>query len=224
MSETAAAATHHPGLAHHFESYEQQKQSSFLGMWLFLAQEIMFFGGFFVVYVIYRGMYGDAFAIGSRELSVSIGALNTCVLLLSSFTMVVAVSAAQQGKSKWVVYMLLLTMFFGLVFLGVKIAFEYIPKWDHGLVPGLHWDPHVPYEGRGLPLYFALYFGMTGMHGLHVLVGIGIMAFMLVPAWKGKWHPKNYNFVEGFGLYWHFVDIVWIFIFPFLYLIGLATH
>ncbi len=211
-------------LAHHFDTLAQQRESVSLGMWLFLAQEIMFFGGFFVTYVIYRGMYGDAFAAGRRELSVSLGALNTCVLLFSSFTMVVAVSAAQQGKRKWVVYMLILTMLFGAIFLGVKIVFEYMPKWEHGLVPGLHWDPHVEYEGRGLPLFFALYFGMTGMHGLHVLIGILIMAFMLRPAWKGKWTPQNYNFVEGFGLYWHFVDIVWIFIFPFLYLIGLSTH
>ena len=105
-----------------------------------------------------------------------------------------------------------------------KIVFEYLPKWEHGLVPGLNWDWHGADVGRGLPLYFALYFGMTGMHGLHVLIGIVIMAFMLRPAWKGKWTPQNYNFVEGFGLYWHFVDIVWIFLFPFLYLFGLATH
>lgn len=224
MSDSAAAAAHHPGLAHHFDSYEQQKQSSFLGMWLFLVQEIMFLGGFFVTYVVYRALYGDAFAVASRELDPWVGFVNTCVLLLSSFTMVVAVSAAQQGKRKWVVYGLILTILFASAFLVIKWEYEYTEKWKHHLVPGLNWEWHGEDVGRGVELYFSLYFAMTGMHALHVVIGIAIMLFMLRPAWKGKWGPDNYNFVEGFGLYWHIVDIVWIFIFPFLYLIDLATH
>ena len=223
MSASTAAA-HQPGLAHHFESYEQQKESSFLGMWLFLVQEIMFFGTIFVTYVVYRGLYGDAFAAASRELDVPIGAANTGVLLLSSFTMVLAVMGGQRGDKKMIVWGLILTMVFGGAFLGVKY-FEYGAKWEHHLVPGPHFEWHGdPAHAHGAEIFFSLYFGMTGMHALHMIVGIGIMLFMLRPAARGKWTPENHNFVEGFGLYWHFVDIVWIFIFPFLYLIGLATH
>ena len=224
MSASSAAAAHHPGLAHHFDSYEQQKESSFLGMWLFLVQEIMFFGAIFVTYVVYRAMYPDAFAAASRELDVPIGAFNTGVLLLSSFTMVVAVIGAKRGNNKLIVLGLVLTIVFGGIFLGVKY-FEYGAKWEHHLVPGPHFEWHGEPVGRGAEIFFSLYFGMTGMHALHMIIGIGIMLFMLRPAWKGKWTKENHNFVEGFGLYWHFVDIVWIFLFPFLYLIGLAgTH
>ena len=217
------AAAHPPGLAHHFESYEQQKQSSFLGMWLFLVQEVMFFGGLFVCYVVYRSLYGEAFAAGSRELSVPIGAANTAVLLFSSFTMVLAVAGAQMGKRKLIVLGLVLTILFGGIFLGVKY-FEYKGKWDHHLVPGPGFEWHGAEVGSSVEIFFCLYFAMTGMHALHMVIGIVIMLFMLRPAWRGKWTPENHNFVEGFGLYWHFVDIVWIFLFPFLYLIGLAGH
>ncbi len=223
MSDSHATAGHLPGLAHHFESYEQQKESSFLGMWLFLVQEVMFFGGLFVTYVVYRSLYGDAFAAASRELNVTIGALNTTVLLFSSFTMVVAVIGAKEGNRKKIVLGLLLTILFGAIFLGVKY-FEYSAKWEHHLVPGPYFEWHGVGDGRPAEIFYCLYFAMTGMHALHMVVGIGIMFFMLRPAWRGKWTPQNHNFVEGFGLYWHFVDIVWIFLFPFLYLIGLATH
>lgn len=224
MSASNAATADHPkGLAHHFESREQQKESSFLGMWLFMAQEVMFFGGLFVCYVVYRFMYGDAFAAGSRELDPTLGAINTAVLLLSSFTMVIAVLGAQKGSRKMLVAGLLLTILFGGMFLGIKWVYEYTPKIDHHLLPGPTFEYHGEDVGkRGVEIFFCLYFGMTGMHALHMIVGIGIMFVMLIPAWRGKWGPHNYNFVEGFGLYWHFVDIVWIFLFPFLYLIGLA--
>jgi cytochrome c oxidase subunit 3 len=214
---------HHEGLAHHFESYEQQKQSSFLGMWLFLVQEVLFFGGLFVTYAVYRTLYGHAFVVGSHELSVPIGAFNTGVLLLSSFTMVVAVAGAQRGNRKMIVWGLILTILFGCTFLGVKWFFEYTPKWEHGLFPGPGFEWHGPEVGKGVEIFFSLYFAMTGMHALHMVVGIGIMLVMIPLAWRGKWTPQNYNFVEGFGLYWHFVDIVWIFLFPFLYLIGLSS-
>ncbi len=220
MSDAHAAA--HPGLAHHFESYEQQKESSFLGMWLFLVQEVMFFGGLFTCYVTYRSLYGEAFEAASRELNVLIGALNTTVLLFSSYTMVVAVIGAKEGNRKKIVAGLLLTILFGSIFLGVKVI-EYGDKWEHRLVPGPYFEWHGEEVGRQVEMFFNLYFAMTGMHALHMIVGIGIMLFMLRPAWRGKWTPDNHNFVEGFGLYWHFVDIVWIFLFPFLYLIGLAT-
>lgn len=211
------------GLAHHFESHEQQRESSLLGMWLFLVQEVMFFGGLFVTYVVYRSMYGEAFLAGSRELDWKIGAFNTAVLLGSSFTMVLAVWAAQLGKRKLIAVGLILTIFLGGVFLGVKYV-EYKGKWEHHLVPGDHFEWHGEAVGESVELFFSLYFVMTGMHALHMVVGIGIMLFMLRPALAGRWGPKNYNFVEGFGLYWHFVDLVWIFLFPFLYLIGLHGH
>ena len=223
MSDSHAAAAHPPGLAHHFESYEQQKQSSFLGMWLFLVQEVMFFGGLFVTYTVYRSLYGDAFAAGSRELDVTIGAVNTTVLLFSSFTIVVAVLGAKHGDLKKLVRGLWLTIGFGTVFLVVKY-FEYSAKWEHHLVPGPFFEWAGEGVGRPVEIFFCLYFAMTGMHALHMVVGIAIMLFMIRPAKRGKWTPENHNFVEGFGLYWHFVDIVWIFLFPFLYLIGLATH
>ena len=218
----AASAHHPPDLAHHFESHEQQKQSSLLGMWAFLAQEIMFFSGLFVAYVVYRGMYPAAFAFGSQELDWKLGALNTVVLLISSFTMVYAVVGAQRGNRKMIVWGLILTIIFGGVFLGVKVV-EYSAKWEHNLVPGPYFEWHGdPAAGNSVEMFFGLYFAMTGMHALHMIVGIGIMLVMIPLAWRGKWTKNNYNFVEGFGLYWHFVDLVWIFLFPFLYLLGLA--
>lgn len=229
MSDTHAAAQalppgggHQPGLAHHFESYEQQKETSFLGMWIFLAQEVMFFGGLFATYLVYRTLYPHAFIVGSQQLDWRLGAFNTVVLLLSSFTMVVAVAGAQRGNNKMLVRGIYGTMFFGLAFLAIKWFFEYTVKYEHHLVPGLanfHWIESPKEE-----IFFSLYFVMTGMHALHMVVGIGIMCFMIRPALRGKWTPNNYNFVEGFGLYWHFVDIVWIFLFPFLYLIGMASE
>lgn len=218
------ASAHQEGLAHHFESFEQQKQSSFLGMWAFLAQEIMFFSGLFVCYVVYRLMYPEAFALGSRELDVPLGTINTAVLLFSSFTMVLAVWGAQMGKRKIIVLGLVLTILFGGIFLGIKYV-EYSAKWEHHLVPGPYFEWHGEGDvGPEIQLYFALYFAMTGMHALHMVIGIVIMLVMIPLAWRGKWTPQNHNFVEGFGLYWHFVDIVWIFLFPFLYLLGLAGH
>ncbi len=224
-----------PGLAHHFETYEQQKESSFLGMWLFLVQEVMFFGGIFVVYVIYRHMYPLAFEYGSQALNWKIGAANTAVLLFSSFTMVVAVFGAQTGKKNLLIGGLILTMLFGGLFLGVKY-FEYAEKWEHHLVPGDHfdWQAYIDWAvsagiekpagsasvGSEIEIFFSLYFAMTGMHALHMIIGMGIMVWMIFAAKRDRWTPQNYNFVEGFGLYWHFVDIVWIFLFPFLYLVG----
>lgn len=220
MSQSQSAAHAHPeGLAHHFESFEQQKESSFLGMWFFLVQEVLFFGGLFVVYGVYRFLYDDAFVAASRHLDWKIGAFNTCVLLGSSFTMVLAVWAAQQGKRKVIVWGLIFTILLGGLFLGVKY-FEYAAKWEHQLVPGPHFEWHGADVGPGVQIFFSLYFAMTGMHALHMVIGIIIMLCMLRPAWRGKWTRENHNFIEGFGLYWHFVDIVWIFLFPFLYLIG----
>ena len=228
MSSEAAAHAHPKGLAHHFETFEQQKESSFLGMWLFICQEVMFFGGAFAAYVNYRIMYPEAMIAGSQQLNVTIGAANTIVLLCSSFTMVYAVWAAQSGTTKWgwsngrhIVLGLVGTLIFGTIFLVVK-WFEYGDKFSHHLVPGYNFIPPVSNVDNpaATEIFFSLYFGMTGLHALHMVVGMVIMLLMIRPALKGKWDQNNHNFVEGFGLYWHFVDIVWIFLFPFLYLLG----
>ena len=215
-----ASDAHPVGLAHHFESLEQQKQSAFFGMWLFLVQEVLFFGGLFVTYVYYRSQYGDAFAAGSLELDPLTGAINTAVLLISSFTMVVAVYGAQKGNRNLTVGGLVGTIVFGAIFLGIKWFYEYGPKISHGLLPGSNFEWHGAAAGPEVEIFFSLYFAMTGMHALHMVIGIAIMLVMIPLAWRGMWTPGNHNFVEGFGLYWHFVDIVWIFLFPFLYLIA----
>jgi cytochrome c oxidase subunit 3 len=212
---------HAPGrapLAHHFDSYEQQKESATLGMWLFIAQEIMFFGGLFITYTIFRWRYGELFAIGSNQLDIKLGLLNTVVLITSSLTMVLAVRSAQLGRAKAIAGWLVVTLGLGSVFLVVK-AFEYAHKFEHHLVPG----PHFHLEGVIAPqaqLFFMIYFGMTGLHALHMIVGIGLLGWLIVQALKGRFSAENHNWVEGVGLYWHFVDIIWIFLFPLLYLIG----
>ena len=205
-------------LQHHFDNLEQQRDAGTLGMWVFLMTEVMFFGGLFTAYLIYRHNYGDAFAAASHQLDVNLGAINTVVLIGSSLTMALAVHAAQTGKRRAQVSFLLLTIALGVTFLVVK-AFEYKAKFDHGLVPGL------PFEDQGAETYqwqmfFSIYFGMTGMHALHMVIGIVILGVLVRQAWRGRFSPEYYTPVELTGLYWHFVDIVWIFLFPLLYLIG----
>lgn len=207
-----------PGLAHHFDSYEQQKESSSLGMWIFLAQEIMFFGGLFTAYLVYRYLHSDAFAVGSSLLDIKLGCFNTVVLIGSSLTMAMAVRAAQTGKKQQIVTYLILTLVLGGVFLGVKTV-EYGAKWEHHLVPGDNFHADVAEPGH-VQLFFVLYFIMTGMHALHMIIGMAILLYMIWRAKQGAYTPENHNYVEGFGLYWHFVDIIWIFLFPLLYLLG----
>ena len=215
---------HHKGLAHHFETYDQQRESSSLGMWLFLVTEIMFFGGMFLVYTLYRGQNPTAFAAGSHELDIKLGVINTAILIGSSLTMALAVRAGQLGKSKAIVGFLVATIVLGGAFLGIK-SVEYSHKFHEHVVPGENFaftgeGKFVGVDEGGVEMFFSIYFAMTGTHALHMVIGIVIMLFMLLPAWRGKWDENNHNFVEGFGLYWHFVDIVWIFLFPLLYLLG----
>ena len=207
------------GLDHQFDSLDQQRESSFLGMWIFLATEIMFFGGLFTAYIIYRGQNSAGFIAGSHELDIGLGAFNTAVLIGSSLTMALAVWAAQTGKRKAIVWFILATMLLGGVFLGVK-AVEYTAKFEHHLLPGpeFHWPG--PEKAGSVEMFFNLYFLMTGLHALHMIIGIGILAVLAWLAWRGVFSPGNHNLVEGVGLYWHFVDIVWIFLFPLLYLLG----
>ena len=202
-----------------FRDLDQQKQTASLGMWVFLMTEVMFFGGLFLAYTMYRWKYHAGFAEASRELNVTIGAINTGVLILSSFTMAVAVWASEMRKRKALCIFLIVTMLLGGVFLTLK-GFEYAQKFEHHLVPG----PNFSFPGPEAPhaaIFFALYFLMTGMHALHMIIGEGMLLVLLIYAWKGSF-TAGYNApIENGGLYWHFVDIVWIFLFPLLYLIDL---
>ena len=291
---------HPPGLQHHFEDMGQQQESDSIGMWMFLVQEIMFFGGLFTVYLVFRSRYPMAFAAGSNHLDAFYGGLNTLVLIVSSLTMALAVRAAQMGQRNLQVGLLILTMIFGTVFLGVK-AIEYTAKYKEGIVPvaglnlktskeladsdehsgtasvpvgrqdpneslstaegerpGEHkeykntkgdfiWDDvslavqaqqggyltdseKIGYFANGeispakfrdkVQIFFWIYFVMTGLHALHMIIGLGIMTWLVWKAFRGTYTADYYAPVEITGLYWHFVDIVWIFLFPLLYLLG----
>ena len=201
-----------------FDTEAQQKDSSTLGMWIFLITEVMFFGGMFTAYTVYRRAYSDAFAVASSSLNVTIGAINTAVLLISSFTMVMAVRAAQLGQRRTLILFLVLTLIFGGIFLGVK-AYEWNEKFEQHHVPGpsFHLDG-VPQQGHA-QLFFSLYFAMTGLHALHMVIGVGIISWLIWLAGKGRFTAEYNTPVDIAGLYWHFVDIIWIFLFPLLYLI-----
>ncbi len=216
---SGAHATPHPRLQHHFDNLEQQFEASALGMWLFLVTEILFFGGLFLAYLVYRLSYPRAFAEASHELDVVLGGVNTAVLIGSSLTMAMAVWAAQLGRRGRQLLFLGLTIGLGLVFLGIK-AVEYSHKFEHGLVPGRELPLRVGTATRiHAQLFFSLYFVMTGLHAVHMVVGIGLMAVLFVMAYRGRFTRAYHTPVEVSGLYWHFVDIVWIFLFPLLYLI-----
>ncbi len=216
--------------SHQFDDVQQQFDAASLGMWVFLLTEIMFFGGLFCGYAVYRSQYLPSFEAGSRLLNVGFGATNTAVLLASSLTMALAVRAAQMRRRNALMTFVVLTMLLGIAFLGIKFFFEWIPDWKDGVVPGLHWAPagealqHAALRaGVVLPnveLFFCLYFFMTGMHALHMVIGLGIMVYLLLKARSGALTSGHFAPVEMSGLYWHFVDIVWIFLFPLLYLIG----
>ena len=202
--------------AHQFDSAEHQHSASQLGMWVFIAQEILFFGGLFLAYTVYRFSYPAAFAQASHHLDVTLGCFNTAVLIGSSLTMALAVHGAQLGNRWTQTIFLILTIVLGSIFLGVK-TIEYGHKFHEHLVPGASFvfdgDPHAQ-------IFFSLYFVMTGLHALHMVIGIAILAVLTWQAWRGAFGPAYYSPVELTGLYWHFVDIIWIFLFPLLYLIG----
>jgi cytochrome c oxidase subunit 3 len=282
---------HHPRHLHHFDTMDQQKDASSLGMWVFLIQEIMFFGGLFCAYLVYRTRFFTAFGTASATLRIDLGTVNTVVLIGSSLTMALAVNAAQRGLRKRLMGFIVATMILGTMFLGIK-AIEYSEKYERREIPGQNFcfEPQgepcagvseteestpellkrwasggfgkVPEtnselnaaqaaaghgesvstpEGhsadtvgvtpvpqgserqRSMPgseIYFSLYFAMTGMHALHMIIGMGLMIWLLFNAYKGMYSPAYYTPIENFGLYWHFVDIVWIYLFPLLYLIN----
>jgi len=239
MSHAATETHSHPALQHHFENMEQQREAGTLGMWVFLVTEIMFFGGMFLAYTLYRSEHGAAFASASNHLDITLGAVNTGVLILSSFTMAMAVYFTQIGKSRPQIFSLILTIILGLTFLGIK-AVEYRAKYNDSLIPG-HLIPSRPFGPavaehgdedphklhllpgatvKQVELFYWIYFAMTGMHALHMIIGAGLLTFRLIFSIKGRFGPEYHSPVEVIGLYWHFVDIVWIFLFPLLYLLG----
>jgi cytochrome c oxidase subunit 3 len=247
------STAHASHVAHHFDDAEQQYVSAELGMWVFLATEVLFFGGAFLAYSYYRFWYPNEFIAGSHHLDVMLGGINTAVLLTSSLTMVLAVNAAQTDRRGLLALYLFLTMLLGTTFLGVK-AYEYHHKYVEGLVPGRNFNfAHageraeedytslptkkerkgqdaaratdnslaVPksVDSKSVELFYSLYFGMTGLHALHMVIGIAILGVLLVAALRGAFVGGHFTRIEMTGLYWHFVDIVWVFLFPLLYLI-----
>jgi cytochrome c oxidase subunit 3 len=215
------AATHATpyGLAHHFDDVEQQREAGTLGMWTFLVTEVLFFGGMFMAYILYRTRFPESFAAASAHLDWKIGAFNTAVLICSSLTMALAVFYSQVGNRKLLVTFLIITMLLGLTFLIVK-GYEYRQKYVDHLIPGFdfRWEGHG--EPAHVQMFYFIYFAMTGVHALHMIVGLGIMTVLTLMARRGRFTPEYHSPVEISGLYWHFVDIVWIFLFPLLYLLG----
>jgi cytochrome c oxidase subunit 3 len=213
-------------LAHWYRSWEEQTESVTLGMWLFLVTEAMFFGGIFTAYLLYRSQNPDSFAAASHHLDIALGTVNTAVLIGSSLTVVLSVWAAEHGKQRQLAGWLFATILLGLAFLVIKY-FEYSAKWEHNLVPGPNFEFHdtrVGEHGHADPdkarMFFHLYFFMTGLHAVHMIAGLGVYSVLLFNAIKGKYTQRWHDPIPVAGLYWHFVDLVWIFLFPLLYLIG----
>jgi cytochrome c oxidase subunit III len=204
-------------VARQFENLDQQKHADQLGMWIFLATEIMFFGGLFTGYTVYRSLYPEAWAAASRHTSFAIGTINTFVLLTSSFTVVSALNAAKKGKRRELLAFLSLTILLGLAFLAFKGA-EYHHHYEDHLIPGYDFVFADAYS-KAASLFMCFYFAMTGLHALHMIIGIGLITFVLIKACRNRIHPQFPIHLDVIGLYWHFVDIVWIFLYPLLYLV-----
>lgn len=229
--EHADAHAHPHWLMHHFDDLAQQRETITMGMWCFLITEIMMFGALFFVYSLYRFKYHYAYVAGSHLLDWKLGTINTMVLLCSSLTMVMAVHAAQLRNKKKLVFFLCLTFVLGATFLGVK-AVEWTKDYYEGIMPGMLWAPKAEtlahlhpdllarFELPNLELFFIIYFCMTGLHAIHMIVGLSILLYYISLARKGGFSEGNDQPVELFGLYWHFVDVVWVFLFPLLYLTG----
>jgi cytochrome c oxidase subunit 3 len=214
---------HHPALAHHFNDLGQQREAAELGMWVFLATEIMFFGGMFMAYLAYRYWYPDEFAAGSHHMDLVLGTINTAVLLCSSLTMALAVHSAANSQRKALVGLLLATIALGSVFLVIK-GVEYYHKYADHHMP--FWN--LPFEfdapGQvGMRAFFNIYFLMTGFHALHMIIGLGILLVLTCLAWRGGLLAERSIVVYNTGLYWHFVDLVWVYLFPFFYLVALRN-
>ena len=206
-------------VAHHFDSREHQYSSAKQGLWLFMATEILMFGAIFAAYAIYRNIYPTAFAQGSALLNWKMGFVNTLVLIFSSFTMALAIYYCQINKHKAAIFNLLITLACAGAFLIIKY-FEYSGKISHGILPGKFFHFHESGYATHLPLFFSFYFVMTGLHGLHVIAGMGLITWMLYKVKRKELHGEYYTPLEGVGIFWHIVDLIWIYLFPILYLIG----
>ena len=220
MATEARRAIPRPVPAEQFDDLEQQHRAAAFGMWVFLITEVMLFGGMFTAYTAYRFLYAEGFAEGSRHMDLLLGSVNTAVLIVSSLTMALAVHAVQRGARGQLVAYLAATLLLGLAFLGIK-AVEYWQHYQEGLVPGLRFTFEGPLA-KPVELFFLFYFIMTGIHAVHLTIGLCVVATLLVMARRGHFSPAAHDPVELTGLYWHFVDIVWIFLFPLLYLFGLG--
>lgn len=239
LNEPQGHTYHDPYLAHHFEDRAQQDESHSLGLWVFLATEIMFFGGLFLAFTVYHVMFPEAFGLASGRLAVSWGVINTVILLFSSYTMALAVNSAQTGRQKRLVTCLTLTLLCALGFMVIK-AIEWTDKYNHNYIPGpnFQFDVHKADAGHTLPpetveamlakdpylerhaqMFFVIYFCLTGLHGIHVSIGIGLIIWILRRARKHEFNPRWNTPVEMVGLYWHLVDLIWIYLFPLIYLI-----
>lgn len=204
-------------MQHHFVDAEQQFDAAKMGMWIFLVTEILFFGGLFAAYIVYRLWYPELFTLASEELDTILGTVNTVVLIGSSFTVAMAIKSAQLNKNRNIIIYLGITLALAATFMVIKY-FEWTHKFHLGIFPGEFYS----FEGIEHPqanVFFSLYYLMTGLHGIHVVVGIGLMVWLLLRSRKGHFNSEYYTPVEITGLYWHLVDIIWIFLFPLFYLI-----
>jgi cytochrome c oxidase subunit 3 len=216
MSSSDAHA-HNPHLAHHFDNIEQQEYASRLAMWLFLATEVLLFAGLFLGYSVYRHFYHETFHELSRTLSLPLGTINTIVLITSSLTVALAYYEVKMGRNNRAVGLLVFTILCAIGFLVIK-GFEYHHKFEEGMLPGQFYS-YKEVTGPGANLYFTIYFLATGLHAFHVIVGMSVLLWVLKGIVKGRYSPDYYVPVELGALYWHLVDLVWIFLFPLLYLI-----
>ena len=210
------SAPAHAALAHHFESLEKQAQAQRLGMWLFLATEVLLFAALFAAYGVYRYLYPHAFAEASRGLTTWLGGVNTFVLVTSSLTVALGLDAATRGEGRRSAALFFLSVAMGLVFLGFK-AVEYSHHFHAGELPGQYYAGHI--QSSGGPLFYSLYFLITGLHAFHVVIGMTVLTVIGVRSWLGKYSAEHHAPVELAGLYWHLVDLIWIFVFPLIYLI-----
>lgn len=209
----------HHLLAHHFADLDQQHQAATLGMWTFLATELMFFGGLFTLYAVYRMAYLESFEQASNHLNLMLGGINTAVLLTSSLTIALAVHAAREGDRHLLTYLLLATAALGTLFLVIK-GFEYAGDIADELMPGVAFDESHWARPNEVKLFLILYYLMTGIHAVHLVIGIGLMLVLAWMAWRGAFAPEGYAAIEAGGLYWHFVDVIWVFLLPLLYMVG----
>jgi cytochrome c oxidase subunit 3 len=204
-------------LAHHFESLEKQQHAARLGMWLFLATEVLLFTALFAAYGVYRYLYADAFVAASRSLHTTIGLTNTIVLIVSSFTVACGLDQAAQGKGKNTFLLFGVSILLGLTFMSFK-AYEYSHHFHEGMLPGRYYTYEALGPGPGGPIYFSLYYLITGLHAIHVLIGMTVLAVIGLKARAGAYTREYFVPVELAGLYWHLVDLIWIFVFPLIYL------